>query len=118
MEIKTATRGFAALAQETRLKVFRRLMRTGTEGVAAGNLARSLRVPHNTLSSHLRILQDAGWITSRRQGRSVIYCVDLAGTRRLLAFLVQNCCNGRPEVCAPLLDDVVANDAPVARSHG
>ncbi|KAA3627474.1 MAG: transcriptional regulator [Proteobacteria bacterium] len=107
MDIKNASRALAALAQDSRLEAFRLLVRSGPQGVAAGDIARTLDIPHNTLSSHLSILVNAGLVASRREGRSVIYSIDLGGTRRLLSFLVEDCCQGRPEVCAPLLDDLL-----------
>ena len=103
MDKERAIRAFAALAQESRLGVFRLLVRTGAERMAAGEIARALDVPHNTMSSHLAILSNAGLVTSRRDGRSVIYAIDLEGTRKLLSFLMEDCCRGRPEVCAPLI---------------
>jgi DNA-binding transcriptional ArsR family regulator len=75
--------------------------------MAAGEIARALDIPHNTMSSHLSILANAGLIDSRRDGRSIIYSVNFDGTRDLLSFLVEDCCQGRPEVCAPLLDSVL-----------
>ncbi len=106
MDISTAVASLSALAQESRLKVFRLLVECGQDGIAAGEIARALGIPHNTLSSHLSLLVQAGLIQSRRDGRSIIYAVDLAGTRRLFGFLMQDCCRGQPEVCAPLLDAV------------
>lgn len=70
----------------------------------AGDISRHLGTPHNTMSTHLGLLVRAGLVTSRREGRSVIYVADYAGVRGLIAFLLQDCCKGRPEVCAPLLD--------------
>lgn len=75
--------------------------------MSAGDIARSLEIPHNTMSSHLAILVNAGLLTSRRESRSVIYSIDFDGTRALLAFLMEDCCQGRPEVCSPLLDSVL-----------
>ena len=103
MDVLVATKSLAALAQETRLQTFRLLVRAGTAGIAAGDIARELDIPHNTLSSHLALLVNAGLAASRREGRSVIYSADIGGTRALLSFLVEDCCQGRPEVCAPLL---------------
>ena len=96
-----------ALGQETRLRAFRLLVEAGEEGVPAGEIARRLDVPHNTMSSHLALLTRAGLIRSRRESRSIIYTADFAGIRALLAFLVQDCCRGRPEACGPLLDAVL-----------
>ena len=86
------------------MRAFRLLVEAGEEGVPAGEIARRLDVPHNTLSTHLAQLTRAGLVRSRRESRSIIYMADLAGIRALLAFLVQDCCHGRPEACAPLLD--------------
>lgn len=104
MDIADAIEGFAALAQETRLAAFRLLVEAGPAGLPAGEVARALSVPHNTLSSHLAQLSRAGLVTSRRDGRLVIFAADFAGMRGLIAFLVEDCCRGRPEACAPLLD--------------
>jgi len=106
MDRLDATKAFGALSQETRLDAFRLLVRCGGEGMAAGAIARALDIPHNTMSSHLAILVNGGLVTSQREGRSVIYKLDLAGTRVLLSYLLEDCCNGRPEICAPLLDCV------------
>jgi ArsR family transcriptional regulator, arsenate/arsenite/antimonite-responsive transcriptional repressor len=102
-----AARAFGALSQKTRLEAFRLLIRCGSDGMSAGEIARSLGIPHNTMSSHLAILVNAGLLTSRRESRSVIYSIDFDGTRALLAFLMEDCCQGQPEVCAPLLDSVL-----------
>ncbi|MCB1672329.1 MAG: helix-turn-helix transcriptional regulator [Gammaproteobacteria bacterium] len=107
MEINDATRSLAALSQQTRLEAFRLLIRAGTEGMAAGEIARALETPHNTLSTHLTVLANAGLVESRRDGRSIIYRVNFNGTRELLAFLVEDCCQGQPELCAPVLDSVL-----------
>lgn len=107
MENSRAADIFAALAQENRLKVFRLLVRAGPEGMAAGDIARRLKVPHNTLSAQLAILHRAGLVVSRRAGRSIIYGPDFAGVRKLMAYLLQDCCQGRPSTCAPLLDAVL-----------
>jgi DNA-binding transcriptional ArsR family regulator len=97
-----------ALAQETRLGMFRCLVAAGTAGLAAGGIARGMGVPHNTMSAHIAVLVRAGLVTSRRDGRSVIYAADLPGLRALLGFLLEDCCGGRAEMCAPLLDTVLA----------
>jgi ArsR family transcriptional regulator len=89
MDTSHALAGLSALAQESRLKVFRLLVRRGPEGMAAGD---NLKLPHNTLSSHLAILSRASLVKSRKESRSIIYSVDLEGTRKLLSFLVEDCC--------------------------
>ena len=108
MEINVAVGQLGALAQETRLEVFRLLVRRGPDGAPAGEIARTVGVPHNTLSSHLSILAHAGLVASRREGRSIIYRVDFEGARALLAFLLEDCCQGRREVCRPAVDAALA----------
>jgi len=107
MDINTTVKSLGALAQESRLAAFRLLVRRGDEGMAAGEIARTLSVPHNTMSSHLAILVNAGLINSRRESRSIIYSIDFSGTRELLSFLMEDCCQGQPELCAPVLDSVL-----------
>jgi DNA-binding transcriptional ArsR family regulator len=107
MDISTTVKALAALAQESRLNAFRLLVRGGPEGLAAGEIARQLNIPHNTLSSHLAVLANAGLLSSRRVSRSIIYSIDFDGTRELLAFLMEDCCQGQPELCAPVLDSLL-----------
>ncbi|WP_405226128.1 ArsR/SmtB family transcription factor [Lentisalinibacter sediminis] len=109
MEITAATRSLAALAQDSRLSTFRLLVRAGGEGMPAGAIAQALDIPHNTLSTHLATLTNAGLIRPRREGRSIIYSVNFDGTRALLGFLLEDCCQGAPEVCTPVLDSVLAD---------
>ncbi len=101
-----------ALSQETRLGVFRLLVRGGHKGMAAGEIARTFEIPHNTLSTHLAVLSNAGLLQSRRESRSIIYSVDFDGTRKLLTFLMQDCCQGQPDLCAPVLDSLMAGCIP------
>ena len=108
MDISTTVKALGALAQESRLRAFRLLVNSGPDGIAAGEIARRLEIPHNTLSSHLAILCNAGLVTSRRESRSIIYRVDFDGTRALLAFLMEDCCQGQPELCSPLLDSLLS----------
>lgn len=108
MEMKDAIQALAALAQESRLKVFRLLVTQGTEGMAAGDIARELDVPASTLSTHLSVLSNAGLVSSTRQSRSIIYMIDVDATRQLLAFLLEDCCQGQPALCSPLLDSLLA----------
>lgn len=112
----TAVQSLGALAQPTRLAVFRLLVANAPEGLAAGAIADALNVPHNTLSTHLGILQRAGLIASRRESRSIFYAVDQAGTRALLAFLVADCCGGKPEMCGPLAE--ISKRAACDERHG
>lgn len=108
MEIYDAITALSALAQESRLKVFRLLVRAGRSGMAAGDIARALEVPPNTMSSHLAILSRAKLVNARKEGRSVIYAVDLEGTRALLSFLVEDCCQGEPALCTPVIEQTLA----------
>ena len=101
-KIATAVDALDALAHEGRLRLFRLLVRKGPTGMAAGDLARKLDVQPSTLSASLTVLAHAGLVTSRRDGRSIIYSADVARMARLLEFLVADCCDGRPEICAPL----------------
>ncbi len=94
----------SALAQGHRLAVFRLLVKAGPDGMPAGAIAREVGVRPNTLSTHLAILDHAGLIHARREGRSVIYAADYAAMRSLLGFLVEDCCGGAPEICAPLAE--------------
>jgi ArsR family transcriptional regulator len=93
----SAVNALAALAQESRLAVFRLLVRQGPEGLAAGAIARRLRVPAATMSFHLSQLSRAGLITSRREGRSIIYSANFDRMRALVDFLTENCCEGRAD---------------------
>lgn len=92
MDIQNALTVFDALSQETRLKTFRLLVEFGVEGAPAGVLSEKLGVPHNTLSFHLSHMANAGLITSRKRGRSVIYTVDFALFQDLLRFMIEDCC--------------------------
>jgi DNA-binding transcriptional ArsR family regulator len=107
MEQKAALAALSALAQETRLGAFRLLVHAGPDGRAAGDIARALDVPANTLSAHLNVLSAAGLVTSRRESRSIIYAADFDGMRRLLGYLVRDCCQGQPQTCAALLDAIL-----------
>lgn len=102
MEINDAVTALAALAHGTRLKVFRLLVTEGPTGLPAGEIARRLDVPPPTLSSHLAQLERAGLARSTREERRIFYAVDIEGTRRVLAYLTEDCCQGQPELCSPL----------------
>ncbi len=96
----------SALAQPTRLAVFRLLISRAPDGAPAGEIADALGVPHNTMSSHLSILARAGLVTSTRQSRSIVYQASMDQLRQLVTYLVKDCCAGRPEICAPLIADL------------
>ena len=99
MKSHEALTALAALSQETRLAIFRRLVRAGPAGEAAGAIAEALDTPAPTLSFHLKELERAGLIVQRRESRHLIYAVHLARMRALLSFLMKDCCGGRPEIC-------------------
>ncbi|HEY4116164.1 MAG TPA: metalloregulator ArsR/SmtB family transcription factor [Rhizomicrobium sp.] len=102
MESTTAIRRLSALAQESRLEVFRLLVKAGPEGIAAGDISRACKTAANTTSAQLLVLSNAGLVRARRQGRSIIYAVDFDAMRDLLIYLTEDCCGGRTEICAPL----------------
>jgi DNA-binding transcriptional ArsR family regulator len=112
METKSAVASLSALAHEGRLSTFRLLVQAGPQGLAAGEVARRLGVLPNTLSASLNVLSHAGLIDSRREGRSIIYSARYDAMRELLAFLMEDCCAGSPEICAPLV--AVASQACAA----
>ena len=107
MDETTAIAALAALAQPTRLGVFRLLIEHEPAGLPAGAIALRLGVPHNTLSTHLGILDHAGLVEAERQGRSIVYRARIAAVRALTAFLNDDCCGGRPELCAAPGEDAV-----------
>jgi len=102
MEMSEPVRALSALAQEHRLQAFRLLVRAGPDGMAAGELARALEIAPPAPSFHVGQLANAGLVSSRREGRRIIYAADFTKMRRLLAFLTEDCCGGRPEICAGL----------------
>ncbi|MGE0774424.1 MAG: ArsR/SmtB family transcription factor [Sphingomonadaceae bacterium] len=108
MESEGTIASLSALAQSTRLDTFRLLVRHEPDGLAAGEIARLLDVPQNTMSAHLGILARAGLITSTRNSRSIIYRADLDALRAVMLFLVKDCCGGRAELCHPLADALLA----------
>jgi DNA-binding transcriptional ArsR family regulator len=116
METKPALQCLAALAQEGRLAVFRLLVKAGPDGVAAGDIARTLNTPANTMSAQLLVLANAGLIHARRDGRSIIYAADFDRMGALLLFLTENCCGGKPEICAPLAQTVARCCPPQKRA--
>jgi len=110
MNERQALTAFAALGQEHRLWVVRALVTAGPDGVAAGVLAETVGVAGNNVSFHLKELSHAGQITSHREGKSVIYSAAYAGLSGLVQFLMRDCCQGHPEVCAPAVAALAACD--------
>jgi ArsR family transcriptional regulator, arsenate/arsenite/antimonite-responsive transcriptional repressor len=103
MEMNPAVSSLSALAHEGRLSAFRLLVQAGEAGLPAGEIARKLAILPNTLSASLNVLNHAGLIRARREGRSIIYTANYDAMRELLTFLLEDCCNGSPDICAPLL---------------
>ncbi|MGD0102965.1 MAG: metalloregulator ArsR/SmtB family transcription factor [Rhodopila sp.] len=105
MEKSTAIVALAALAQESRLDIFRLLVQAGADGIPAGQIGDQLGLPPATLSFHLNQLRQAGLISFRREGRSLIYVAGYAAMNGLLTYLTENCCQGDPAACAvPVCD--------------
>ena len=96
-----ALAAFAALSQETRLRILRRLVTAGPEGLAAGTIAAALDGAASRVSFHLSALERAGLITARRDGRSIVYSAAFPALADLVGFLMRDCCQGHPEICAP-----------------
>ena len=103
-----AISALAALAQPTRLAIFRLLVKHEPIGITAGVIADTIGAPHNTLSSHLAILVRAGLLRGARDGRTIIYRSDVNGMKSLISFLIDDCCNGHPELCGLLGVDLGA----------
>ena len=101
MEKADAIAALAALAQDNRLDVFRLLVKAGPEGLAAGEVAKRLKLPPNTLSFHFDRLRQAGLVAVRRESRSMIYSAQYAAMNRLIGFLTENCCAGVAADCGP-----------------
>lgn len=100
MDAQQAVRSLAALAQDTRLQVYRTLVQTGPAGLAAGKLAELARISPSALSFHLKELSHAGLVDARNEGRFVIYSARIDAMNELLAYLTENCCGGNP--CSPV----------------
>jgi ArsR family transcriptional regulator len=100
MESKNVVRALSALAQASRLEVFRLLVQAGPEGMAATKIAESLNIAPTSLSFHLKELHQAGMVSQTRAGRTLIYAADFTTMNNLLEFLTENCCGGNP--CSPV----------------
>src|ERR1700729_3091781 len=103
MKKSDAVAALAALAQDSRLDVFRLLVEAGPQGLPAGSVAGALKLAPNTLTFHFDRLRDAGLVTVRREGRSMIYAARYDTMNALLAYLTENCCKGAPESCGPAI---------------
>jgi ArsR family transcriptional regulator, arsenate/arsenite/antimonite-responsive transcriptional repressor len=124
VETKTAVTALAALAQETRLSVFRLLVQAGPEGIPAGRIGEELEVAPTTLSFHLKELSHAGLVISRQNGRFIYYAADFERMAGLMTFLTQNCCQGMPQECLTVVETALGRccvpsqpKRKTARSH-
>jgi len=106
MDILNAVATFSALSQQTRLEVFRLLIKAGANGLLAGELGERLDVKQNTMSANLTVLLNAGLVRNEREGRSIRYYADFDAVRGLLAFLMEECCGGRADLCQPIIDEI------------
>ena len=111
MKQKEAIEALSALAQDHRLRIFRMLVKETPGGLAAGEIAARIGIMPSALSFHLSHLERAGLLKAERVKRNIIYSVEVAGMRRLLAFLSEDCCGGRPEICGGLADPAAARVA-------
>ncbi|MEP4770800.1 MAG: metalloregulator ArsR/SmtB family transcription factor [Roseibium sp.] len=116
MEKKVALTALAALGQETRLDVFRLLVKSGKDGMSAGGISEALDVLPNTLSTHLGVLARSGLVHAERDGRTIHYCADLDVMGSLVTYLLQDCCGGNPDLCMPILKCLSPQDEPVSNT--
>src|SRR4030095_3611269 len=112
MEIKTAVTALAALAQETRLSIYRLLIEAGRDGVAAGRIGETLGGPGGTLYFHLKELARAGLVKSRQEKQFIYYGVDFERMAELMTFLTQNCCKGMPQACLTVVETELSRCCP------
>lgn len=112
MNQSQAVSAFGALSQDTRLSIVRMLVKAGPLGMAAGAIAEAASVAASNVSFHLKELEHAGLVTSRREARSIIYSADYETLSGLIAFLMKDCCGGQPEICAPALSQSCCAPSP------
>ena len=106
MEQNEVLAAFSALSQQTRLDVFRLLIKAGKEGLLSGEISERLNVRQNTMSANLTVLLNSGLVRNERQGRTIRYFADFDALGGLLVFLTEDCCGGRPELCQPVIDEI------------
>lgn len=116
MEVKSAVIALAALAQVTRLAIFRCLIEAGPEGESAGRIADRLKLPGATLSFHLKELARAGLVISRHERQFIFYRVDFEHMAALMTFLTQNCCQGMPEKCLTVVETALGDCCGLAKA--
>jgi DNA-binding transcriptional ArsR family regulator len=118
MDERQALDAFAAISQETRLRIVRLLVRAGPDGLAAGTIGAAVGVSSSNASFHLAHLERAGLIQARREARSIIYRACYPALTGLIRFLMEDCCQGRPEVCAPAIADLIPSYPSEEPAHG
>lgn len=116
MEIRTAVSTLAALAQETRLAIFRLLIEAGRDGESVGRIGETLKVPGATLSFHLKELARSGLVTSRQKRQFFFYSVDFDRMAELMTFLTQNCCQGMPQKCLSVVETALGSCCSPAKT--
>jgi ArsR family transcriptional regulator, arsenate/arsenite/antimonite-responsive transcriptional repressor len=109
MEIKAAVTALGALAQETRLAIYRLLVEAGRDGESVGHIGETLKVPGATLSFHLKELARSGLVTTRQERQFIYYAVDFERMAELMAFLTQNCCRGMPQKCLTVVETALGS---------
>ena len=112
MEIKAAVTALAALAQETRLSIYRLLVEAGPDGLPAGQIGEALKVPGATLSFHLKELARAGLLSTRQERQFIYYAVDFTRMAQLMTYLTQNCCRGMPQACLSEVETALGSCCP------
>lgn len=112
MEITQAVTALAALAQETRLSIFRLLVEAGPDGQSAGRIGEKLEVPAATLSFHLKELSRAGLVSARQEKQFIYYAVDFEHMAELMTFLTENCCQGMPQACLSVVETALGSCCP------
>jgi len=106
MDVSDALSAFSALSQPTRLAVFRLLIKAGAQGMLSGEIGERLEIRQNTMSANLTLLLNAGLVRNERQGRTIRYFANFEAVRGLLAFLMEDCCGGNPDICQPIIDEL------------
>jgi len=117
MEIKAAVTALGALAQETRLAIYRLLVEAGRDGVAAGRIGEALKVPAATLSFHLKELSRTRLVSARQEKQFIFYAVDFDRMAELMTFLTQNCCQGMPQECLTVVQTALGSCCATAKSN-
>ena len=116
MEAKSAVTALAALAQETRLSIYRLLVEAGSAGISVGRIGETLKVPGATLSFHLKELARSGLVSSRQEKQFIYYAVDFERMAELMTYLTQNCCHGMPQECLTVVETALGRCCPPTKS--